>query len=134
MPLLLQTIDKIARDKGWDVLYIYFDRDVFPDNEYENWGVRKKLLRWFADNGIAVVPCGPMASENGFEVYCGQLYIDVPFNESREDYQKVCKQLENANGSMRIPGVHFCYLSLDVAMKNKHHDEPGFWDRWADEF
>jgi hypothetical protein len=31
-------------------------------------------------------------------------------------------------------GLLFCYLPLDLAMKNKHHDEPGFWDRWADNF
>jgi len=35
---------------------------------------------------------------------------------------------------MKIDGVVFCYLPLEMAMKNAHHDEPGFWDRWAENF
>jgi hypothetical protein len=35
---------------------------------------------------------------------------------------------------MKFEGAKFCYLPLAVAMENAHHDEPGFWDRWAENF
>ena len=35
---------------------------------------------------------------------------------------------------MRNEQVQFFYLPLEHAMRNAHHDEPGFWDKWADNF
>ena len=55
-------------------------------------------------------------------------------DEADRDYQKTIGYLENADGSTRLPGVGFFVLKLGVAMKNAHHDEPGFWERWAEEF
>ena len=26
------------------------------------------------------------------------------------------------------------FIGLAYASKNAHHDEPGFWDRWAEDF
>tara|TARA_B100000745_G_scaffold293026_1_gene234506 strand:- start:77 stop:478 length:402 start_codon:yes stop_codon:yes gene_type:complete len=131
---LIDHIDKIARDKGRGVLFIHFDRKVFLGYEYEDWDIRNQLIEWFENNGIAVYPCAHFASENGFESYRGQLYVDVPYVESDPDFQNVRDYLEYPDGNSRYHGVLFCYLSLDLAMKNKHHDEPGFWDRWADNF
>lgn len=41
-------------------------------------------------------------------------------------YQALEAFLENPDGSMRIPGTAFWLLSLDLAMKNVEHDEPGY--------
>jgi len=131
MPYLIEHIDKIAREKGRDVLYIYFRFYYF---NYKDSPVRIKLLQWFYENKIEVLPCAIVASEHHFESYRGQLYIDVPFDENHPDYIKVRDHLENTDGSSRIPGVIFCYLPLEHAMKNKHHDEPGFWEKWAENF
>jgi hypothetical protein len=30
--------------------------------------------------------------------------------------------------------VRFTLYTLAYCMKNAHHDEPGFWERWADMF
>jgi hypothetical protein len=35
---------------------------------------------------------------------------------------------------MRHDGVRFYAMSLDHAMDNAEHDEPGFWERWAEGF
>ena len=134
MPQIIEYIDKIARDKGRGVLYVAFDGEKFPSFEYESWEVRKNLLKWFEANNIAVFPCGDIANETEMIAYRGQLYIDVPFDESNSDYMKVWEHLENSDDSTRIPGVTFIYLALELAMKNKHHDEPGFWENWADNF
>jgi hypothetical protein len=37
-------------------------------------------------------------------------------------------------GTMRYENIRSYYLPLEVAMKNAYHDEPGFWERWAEDF
>ena len=129
MPYLIKHIDQIAREKNRDVLFIVFDRDVFDDGNHDEWPARKDVISWFESHNIKIQPCGNIASEHGFDSYSGQLYIDVPFDESNPEYTKARDYLENPDGSMRTPGITFCYLPLERAMKNKHHDEPGFWEK-----
>ena len=140
MPMLIDYIDKIARDKKRDVLYLKFckkpdfnraDIDEYRDNlfiDYRNLEIRKTLLQWFEDNHITVYPCGPFAKVGMMESYRGQLYIDIPFDQSNPDYQKIERLLENEDGTMKFPQVLFLYLPLEIAMKNAHHDEPGYWE------
>ena len=64
----------------------------------------------------------------------GDIYIDVPFDTDNPVFQKLSSYLETPDGVMKIDGVVFCYLPLDVAMENAHHDEPGFWEHWAENF
>jgi hypothetical protein len=33
-----------------------------------------------------------------------------------------------------LPDMLFWALSLNVATTNAHQDEPGFWERWAENF
>ena len=142
MPQLIQHIDQIAREKQRAVLFLLFndpvkkddDDNFWPDLDYQNHRSRQTILAWFKAHDVTHYPCGPFASENGMMCYQGQIYIDVPFDESNSDYQKVRDYLENADGSMKMSGVKFCYLPLEMAMKNAHHDEPGFWDTWAENF
>ncbi len=140
MPMLIDHIDKIARDKRRGVVYIEFckqldfnrrNSDEYRENlfiDYENLEIRKTLLQWFADNRIAVCPCGPFARAGRMECYRGQLYVDVPFDKNDPDYQKVENLLENEDGTMKFSQVLFFYLPLEAAMQNAHHDEPGYWD------
>lgn len=146
MPLLIKHIDAIAREKQRGVLFVAFrseneegdadeDFSIFPPSiDWENLGSRKQLIAWLDENGIPWLPCGDVANPNLMISYQGQLYIDVPFDTSIPKYQKLAAYLENPDGSMRHPGVNFHFLSLDVAMKNKEHDEPGYWERWAESF
>ena len=134
MPMLLEHIDKIARDLQRDVLFVAFDRDTFPSYEVESYSARNDLLQWLDQNKIIYRECGPIASERGWESYRGQLYIDLPFDEKNKKYQLLDKHLSNEDNTPKIPGVLFFYLPLKVAMKNSHHDEPGFWEKWAENF
>ena len=134
MPKILKHIDKIAREKNRDVLFITFSKEIFPAYDYENYDERNNLLKWLKSNNIPYQKCGPIASENGWESYRGQLYIDLPIDESNEQYQLLCEYLETPDGGFKIEGVEFWFLPLEVALKNKHHDEPCFWDNWAENF
>ncbi len=131
---LLKHIDKIAREKNRDVIFINFAKDVFPSYDYENYKERNELIEWLKEHQIPFEECGPMASENGWESYRGQLYIDIPIDENDEKYQLICEHLDTPKGGFKIKGVESWIFPLEVAMKNKHHDEPGFWDKWAENF
>ena len=134
MPIDLKHIDKIAREKNRDVIFINFNTEVFPSYDYEDYKERNELLQWLDKKHIPYMECGPIASENGWESYRGQLYIDLPIDEKNNKYQLLCEHLDGANDTFKIEGVESWIFPLEVAMKNKHHDEPGFWDKWAENF
>lgn len=84
MPQLLEHIDKIARDKKRDVLYIEFNEtqgktDIknYFSYDYETDTKRIDFIKWLNDNKVPFEECGPIARENGWESYRGQLYIDI---------------------------------------------------------
>lgn len=137
MPQLIEHIDAIARQKQRDVLFIQFN----DPSDSEDWlydgessASRQEIIQWLNNNQIIWQPCSGVANENCMMSYAGQIYIDVPFGVADPVYQRVLGHLENPDGSMRLPGVLFCALKLQTAMKNAHHDEPGFWERWAENF
>ena len=139
MPMLIDEIDAISRQKQRDVLYLHFESEDADDDNcgfYENHVARKKILKWFKSNGIPYWPCGLFADENSMMGYSGQIYIDVPFDLSDQAYQKVQNYLENPDGTLKLKfkGTKFCYLPFEQAMKNSHHDEPDFWSKWAESF
>jgi len=134
MAQIIKHIDQIGREQNRDVLYIEFDREIYSDYIYEQYEERNNLLKWLDDNDIPYVKCADYASENGWESYRGQLYIDVPMDKNNDKYKLLNEHLENNDGSFKIKGVNYIYLPLEIAMKNKHHDEPGFWDKWAEDF
>lgn len=153
MPMLLEHIDAIARQKQRGVLYVEFHplaldpkagvnlsgRDIMawktmPDSAWKELPVRQKIIDWLGAQGVGFRPCGHFAKEGLMMGYRGQLYIDLPYDKSLPAFQALQEFLENPDGSMRYPEVFFIYCSLDKAMENAAHDEPGFWDRWAENF
>lgn len=137
MPMLMQHIDAIARAKQRDVLYLTFppaEPLAEPRRSYESLDSRKQIIAWLDANAVGWKECGHIASENTMRSYAGQIYIDVPYDCENPTYQRVQAFLEFADGSMRFEDVRFWIVSLEQAMKNAHHDEPGFWERWADNF
>ena len=143
MPQLIEYIDAIARKTQSDVCFLRFSdpaehsEDVDGAPSCWNWeksAVRQAVIVWLQGNQISWRPCGDVADTNFMQSYAGQIYIDVAFDEADPDYQKTLGYLENADGSTRLPGVGFFVLELGIAMKNAHHDDPGFWARWAEDF
>lgn len=142
MPQLIEHIDAIARQKLRGVLFLRFhpeykkspDDDSWLDYDYQRDIRRKNVIRWFKKNNIAWQECAPIASENGYLPYRGEIYIDVPYDENNPHYKIVSNYLENPDGTLRDKNIRFYFLPLEVAMKNAHHDEPGFWDKFAETF
>jgi len=134
MPNVIQHIDQIAREKGRDVLYVVFHKKLTQPVDWEASSIRRQIIKWLDDNGIAWRACGHVASTRFYSSYRGQIYIDVPFDERDPTYQKLRDYLEHPDGTMRYENAWFCYLPLTAAMQNVHHDEPGFWEKWAEDW
>ena len=134
MPIILKHIDKIAREKKRDVIFINFNQEVFPSYDWKDYDKRNELIKWLDSNKIPYRKCGPIADEGGWEAYRGQMYIDLPIDENNQKYQLLCEHLDGPNETFKISGVESWLFPLEVAMKNAHHDEPRFWDKWAEEF
>ncbi len=143
MPQIIEHIDAIARKKQRDVLYLEFSPEP---NEDDMWGddngcysfkddtIRQKILEDLTKMGVSWSSCGEFADENYMAGYCGQIYLDVPFDKELPLYQKLEQYLEHPDGTMRFDNVRFYVLPLEMAMKNAHHDEPDFWEKWAEDF
>jgi hypothetical protein len=135
--LLLEHIDAIARQKGRDVLYVVFP-ECYPDENGQRvrpdeCQARQRVIAWLDQAGIAWRPCAHAARDSGWliiEGYLGHIYIDLPFDTSNAEYRKLADFLETPDGKTKIEGAEFRYWPLEVAMENKHHDEPGYWEKW----
>ena len=141
MPMVIEHIDAIARKLQRDVLYIAFNPQIPSEDEDEaffpKWTrlpIRQQVIDWLDSRGISWRCCGYYADVNLMMGYQGQIYVDVPFDQNNSVFQELSAFLENPDGSMRYPDCTFCYCPLDHAMKNSAHDEPGFWERWAETF
>lgn len=142
MPALIQHIDAIAREKQRDVLFITVNpANMSPPHEeaiaFYNWEqdpIRASVCTWLTEQGITWQNCAHIADVDYMGSYEGQIYLDVPFDENDHQYQLVRDYLENPDGTMRFETVGFWCLPLEKAMENAHHDELGFWERWAESF
>jgi hypothetical protein len=137
MPAQIEYIDAIARKKGRAVLYLEFHPRPFKEwrnYRYEDDPTRAAVLAWFDARGVPWSECGPFADPSVMAPYLGQVYMDVPYDTSLPAYRALCDYLEHPDGTMRHEGVCFYVLSIEHAMQNVEHDEPGFWERWADDF
>ena len=135
MPKLIEHVDAIARKLKRDVLYLEFPKaQRLRRADYRNLNSRQCIMQWLDSEGIGWRECAQVASETVMRSYAGAIVIDVPFDETDSQYRKLQAFLEHADGTSRFDDVRFFVVSLALAMKNAHHDEPGFWDRWADHF
>jgi len=137
MPGLIAHIDAIARKKQREVLYLEFHpqpRAEWRNYRYEDDVTRTAILAWLDANHIPWTRCGPFADRRVMAPWLGQVYLDVPYDETLPEYRVLRDYLEHPDGSMRHEGVRFYALPLDLAMENAEHDEPGFWERWAEGF
>lgn len=129
MPLLIESIDAIARQKQRDVLYVSFEAvdaeedelDSFLSRDWREDPCRQQVCQWLTEQQIPWMPCMPRDDDEVMFEYEGSIYIDVPFAIEDPQYQKVQQYLEYPDGRMRYPGIHFYYLPLSQAMQ--HADE-----------
>lgn len=137
MPGLIAHIDAIARKKGRAVLYLEFYPQSYSEwcrYRFDDDAMRTSVLNWLDAHTVSWQECGPFANPCVMGAYLGQVYLDVPYDDSLPEYRLLRDYLEHPDGTMCHAGVRFCVMPLDYAMRNAEHDEPGFWERWAEDF
>ncbi len=131
MPYIIDPIDKIARQKQRDVLYINFhniNKDILEHSfDWENSKDRQQVIHWLNVQSISYYPCFQVWND-GLIIcpYMGQLYLDVPYDNNNRLYKQLEAFFKNHENSMKFPDVTFCYLPLEIAMQNAHHDNPNY--------
>lgn len=115
MPMLIQHIDAIAREKKRDVLFLHFENYI-EDKDLED-NARNVVLAWLDEHGIAYTPCMGIEDESLIDGYLGDVYLELPFDEQDPQYQLVQQHLEDEEGNMKIEDVFFFVLSLEVALE-----------------
>ena len=135
MAIIVEHIDKIAREKQRDVLFVAFEGEKFKHRRYQTYKERDEFIEYLQNNYINYDVCDYAARDDvWWDGYRGQLYIDVPFDKENEQYRLLERYLENEDGTPKMEGGMFYYLPLEIAMKNAHHDEPGYWEKRAEDF
>ena len=113
MPQLLKHIDAIAREKNRDVLFIHFEHyELSEEGEEDTDSVRAIVIAWLEDHGIGYDLCMGLEQEGFVDTYAGDIYIDLPYDESNPAYRELSLYLEDDHGNMMIEGALFFVLSL----------------------
>jgi len=137
MPAIIEHIDAIARKKQRDVLYVTFQPSTKWDSPRYDWEtdpIRQTVTAWLTKHHVPWWHCAEFADENSMMSYMGQIYLDIPIDDDYSLYQQVRDYLEHPDGKRKFASVGFWYLTLEMAQKNAHHDAPGFWEQWAENF
>ncbi|GMG91421.1 MULTISPECIES: hypothetical protein [Cupriavidus] len=138
MPQLIEHIDAIARKAGRDVLYLTFFEDATGARVETHWEEnpsRREIVAWLDKNGIRWQACGEVASDKWLVCgYRGSIYIDLPLDRELAAYRMLEQYLEHPDGTLRLPKMRFWALPLTAAMRNAHHDEPGYWEKRMEDF
>lgn len=137
----LKYIDAIAREKQHDVIWLKFSTALFHFRDKEGLNniriQRDKIINWLNSNNIEWEECGEIADESSItEVYFGQIFIDILPENKNVHFQRLQRYLKNDSGFMKteFKDAKLLVLPLEKAMQNAHHDEPGFWEKWAEDF
>ena len=129
MPVILETIDAIARRLGRDVIFLAIvERQDRPSRDRPEVA---EATAWLDAEGIGWEPCfgflpgmgivegGPCAS-----------YSDAPFEPGSPLLRRLEDRFETPDGLPRHPDLVLSLLRLETAMVNADQDEPGFWDNF----
>ena len=151
MPQIIQTIDRIARIKQRDVLFLSFYDSAIKErlktappeeedtahqqwlthrlDDWETLPIRQQITDWLDAKGIAWQPCGPfMPGWVAMGGYAGDITLDVPYDKTLPLYPELEAYLQYDDDRMRHEHVWFFCLPLEDAMRNAEQDEPGFFD------
>ena len=132
MPVVIRTLDQIAREKQRGAIFITFQKEVerlpgYPDCmdyrifDYERDQKRILFVKWLYENHINFEECFGCGSVRSWR-HKGQIYLDVPYDESNSQYQLLRQYIENLDGSLKDPEVAWCFLKLETAIQYEYYD------------
>ncbi len=130
----LEHIDAISRRIERDVIWISFQSRIRSQKPWEDNPIWMKITKWLDDHNIKWERCFDIADECSIPAYNGQIYVNLAYEAESPLFKELDGFLEFSDGTSRFENVKFNLLPLLDANRNKHHDEPGFWDSWVEKF
>ena len=129
MPVILETIDAIARRLKRDVIFLAIvERQDRPSRDRPEVA---EATAWLDAEGIGWEPCfGFMPGLVIFEGGPRAIHIDSPFEPRSPLLRKLEDRFETSDGLPRNTDLVLSLLRLETAMVNADQDEPGFWDNF----
>jgi len=124
---LIDSIDKIARKKQRDVFFVKFHYGEENNIDLE-FPLRCQIIEWLDMQNINWEPSAPYS--DGIASYQGDIYIDIPLDQTNKKFQEMIGYFDKEDGSPRIPGCSLHLLKLNDAMLNEYQDVPGFWENY----
>ena len=127
MPVILDTIDAIARRLKRDVIFLAIvERQDRPSRDRPEVA---EATQWLDAEGIGWEPCfGFLPGLVIFEGGPRAIHIDAPFEPGSPLLHKLEDRFETLDGLPRHTDLVLSLLRLETAMVNAEQDEPGFWD------
>ena len=123
MPMILQPLDELARQKGRNILVVLFPKLEALESSYDRYKPRTQFIRFLKAHGIPWTPCcWPSNPQSVFDGYTGMIYLDVPFEEGHPQYELLRDHLENADGTPKNKNVCFHFYSLQKALDRVTHE------------
>lgn len=128
MPIILETVDAIARRLGRDVIYLAIVKR--QDRSSRDRPEVAAATAWLDAEGIGWSAClgfapGMLLIEGGPQA----IHIEVPFEPGSAMLAKLDARFETPDGHPRHPDLILTLLTLEDALINAEQDAPGFWDR-----
>jgi hypothetical protein len=93
----INEIDLITVSKNRDVIFIEFNRNYYLDYKYEDFLSRNKLIKFLNENNIDFLPSLYAQKEHSYEMYKGQLYIDLKINKDDEKFKLLNNYVKEDN-------------------------------------
>jgi hypothetical protein len=129
MPLILETIDAIARRLNRDVIFL--DIRYRRDRPSRDRAEVAAATAWLDVERIGWAPCfgfkpGMVILEGGPRA----IHIIARFEPNSPLLHKLEDQFETPDGLPRHPDLILSLLRQETAMVNADQDEPGFWDNF----
>jgi len=93
----INEIDSIAVSKNRNVIFIEFNRNYYLDYKYEDFLSRNKLIKFLNENNIDFLPSLYAQKEHSWEMYKGQIYIDLEINKDDEKFKLLNNYVKEDN-------------------------------------
>jgi hypothetical protein len=124
MVWVIETIDRMSRRLGRDVIFLRFTEGVNKTTLKKN---VKEAKVWLDDNSIGWRMTGDFDPHFiWIEGTPSCIYLDVK-PRSRK-IPLIRKKFAGQDGSPRIGGLLFSRITFTQAMEHSHRDDPDFWD------
>jgi hypothetical protein len=106
-------------------IFYWLIYDIFGEDLREETPRIRETLEWLDSQNIGYELTGLFSDSGLLSGYSGVYYIDIPFNTTNDNYQKLEEYFEDGVGNMKVDNKIFMYVTLEFCTEkwNKYKIE-----------